>query len=226
MASGIVPLAQWEKQTPLCHKQKPQGNHRKGSAVGVLQNLLPGGQVPPGQHGIADIHIAVQMEKACSKPGHCRQYQGSYRPRTGQIPQSPGRQSPQTANHCPNEGQTHHHLPRAFSSQRRTGQGMTRNIPPGHEKPIDPALHRSPAFLSQFSPVCLWHAQHHFTGHVKLRCQGPADLGQTPAVLLRHRIIPPGIPEDVIANADQIGHGTAQAGAGPGSLPPAPHHAP
>ena len=41
-------------------------------------------------------------------------------------------------------------------------------------------------------------------------------MGQTPAVLLRHRIIPPGIPEDVIANADQIGHGTAQAEQVPG----------
>ena len=159
--------------------------------MGVFQNFLPGCQIPPGQHRITDVHIAIQMEKSCGKPGNCRQHQSLHRRRAVNPPQKPGDQRPQAPPPPrPPEAGTPSSFP-GFLVPYADGTGNGEEHPPGHKKSVNPAPHLFHASCNcAFPRYALGFPKKHLAGYIKLRRQGPADLGQTrryPSVIGSYR---------------------------------------
>ncbi len=116
-----------KKYAPLRQRQQHHADHREGPAVRVLQNPLPRGEIAPREHCVADVHVAVQMQKARTQPRADREQQ---RPQPHRrAAQQQGQHRPHRRRPAPPAADRRASSAARASSQRLQGQGMARNMP-------------------------------------------------------------------------------------------------
>ena len=92
----------------------------------ILQNFLPHGKVAPRQQGIADVHIAVEVQKARDKPRRSGQQNRTQRRRAAEALQQPCHRRPHEPDYAARERQAGDHVrPRLLipdAARARNGQ--------------------------------------------------------------------------------------------------------
>ena len=114
--------------------------------MGVLQDALAGGQLPAGQHGVAYVHVAVQVHEARHQPRERRHEEG-VQPADGGMAQQQIQAQPDAAHRQSHQRQTHQHFLTSLLVPPPQGAGDRQKHPPGHGKPVQP-LTQSATLLS------------------------------------------------------------------------------
>ena len=130
------------------HQDQAEGDHREGAGMAVLQDAPSLLRIPPGQDGVAAVHVPVEMDESREQAGHGRQKAGRDEARQRGQAQERGRQRPQGSEKKPDRGQEEQHPALGFPVPALQRAGDRAEHAPAHEKAGDHPFHRSS------SPLC------------------------------------------------------------------------